>query len=164
MPNQTREQAAAVRDSAAAGFNISALKLPRNEFIRAALNPLKGKLSLGPNAYPYVLNNAAAFLAVYGHQKRLRDGALPLGEVCPETWNIVYEPIRQLIHVAYHFGHRAEDTDGAASLEPLLFREGDTYELIRGPFVPSEHPSTVCPPALPQSGLQTRANQVGEPL
>lgn len=140
MPNQTRAEAKAVRDAAVAAFRISDLTLPRNEYIRDSLNPLKGKISFGPGADPFTLNNAASYLAAYGHEGRLRDGALALAPVDPATWNIVYEPIRQLTHVAYHFAHRAGDVDGAAALEPLLFREGDTYNVFRGVFVPSQHP------------------------
>jgi hypothetical protein len=140
MPNQTRAEAKAVRDAAVAAFRISELELPRNNDIRDSLNPLKGKISFGPGADPFTLNNAAAYLAAYGHEGRVRDGALALGPIEPATWNIVYEPIRQLTHVAFHFAHRAGDTSGAEQLEPLLFREGDSYDIFRGVFIPSQHP------------------------
>lgn len=132
MPNQTREQAQDVSARARAAFDIASLKLPRNRYIRSALNELKSKLSLGPNAYPYSLHNAAAYLCGYGHERRARDGAVVLTEISPETWNIVYDPIRELIHTAYYFAHRSDDAEGVGLLEPHVFTYNE-YETTQVP-------------------------------
>jgi hypothetical protein len=124
MP-QTKEQAQDLSIRARRAFDIASLKLPRNDFIRAALNQVRSKLGLGPGASPYYLHNAAAFLGCYGHEHRLLAGAVVLGEVDPAQWRIGYEPIRQLIHTAAYFAHRAGDAQGLRLLEPLLFRERD---------------------------------------